>query len=119
MVIIIILLFTSTHCTWCEVVRGMIEEQLSELNLNIVLYEINIDENMNIAQVYGILEVPTVISRTKRLSGLPSFADLRSLLFQSIMGRIQEHNFSIILSQPKSSDRSPESKESVLEHIPT
>ncbi|TXT56678.1 MAG: hypothetical protein BAJATHORv1_20271 [Candidatus Thorarchaeota archaeon] len=114
-----ILLFTSSHCTWCEVVRSMIEEQVDEMNLVIALYEIDIDSQVSIARTYGILEVPTIISGTQRLSGLPSFADLRSLIFQSVMGRISDIPIGTILTPLKPEKQFQESESSPIETYST
>lgn len=79
-----ILLFTTDHCTWCPVVKDMIQEENDALGDAFPVHEINIERCPNIAEVFGILVVPTLVSGATMLSGVPSPTDLRSFLIQSI-----------------------------------
>ncbi|MFX0107666.1 MAG: thioredoxin family protein [Candidatus Hodarchaeota archaeon] len=81
-----ILLFTSTHCTWCDVVKSMIDNESADLGCREPLFEINVDEHDHIAEAYGIMMVPTLVSRGRVLSGVPCQEDLRAFMLQSLTG---------------------------------
>jgi len=82
-----ILLFTSDHCAWCDVVKGMIENENEGFEDPESIHEINVDSHSQIAEAYGVLVVPTLVSRGYMLSGVPCQEDLRSFLLQSIAAR--------------------------------
>ncbi len=82
-----ILLFTSPHCVWCDVVKDMVETECDTIGETTRLYEVNIERHTHIAETYGVLAVPTLVSGSVSLSGVPCSDDLRSFLFQSIAGR--------------------------------
>jgi thioredoxin-related protein len=81
-----ILLFTSEHCTWCDMVRNMIEKEYLNLGHEVPIYEVSIEECRQIAEAYGILMVPTLIAGNKMLTGIPGLSDLRSFLLQAASG---------------------------------
>ncbi|MHA1807621.1 MAG: thioredoxin domain-containing protein [Candidatus Thorarchaeota archaeon] len=78
------LLFTSDHCTWCNTVKVMIEEESKKFSHPPVVCEINIDYYRNFAEVFGIVMIPTLIYKSHELNGLPDRSDLRSFLLQAI-----------------------------------
>ncbi|MFQ5834185.1 MAG: thioredoxin domain-containing protein [Candidatus Thorarchaeota archaeon] len=82
-----ILLFTSDHCAWCDIVKSMLDTECEEFEDPCFVLEINVDKHSHIAEAYGILVVPTLVSRGCMLSGVPCQEDLRSFLLQSIAGR--------------------------------
>ena len=82
-----ILLFTSDHCAWCDIVKGMIENESEDFEDPESIHEINVDSHSQIAEAYGILVVPTLVSRGYMLSGVPCQEDLRSFLLRSIAAR--------------------------------
>lgn len=82
-----ILLFTSPHCAWCDVVKDMVETECDTIGETTRLHEIDVERHTRIAETYGVLAVPTLVSMSQSLSGVPCSDDLRSLLFQSIAGR--------------------------------
>jgi hypothetical protein len=82
-----ILLFTSDHCAWCDVVKGMIENENEGFEDPESIHEINVDSHSQIAEAYGILVVPTLVSRGYMLSGVPCQEDLRLFLLRSIAAR--------------------------------
>jgi hypothetical protein len=82
-----ILLFTSDHCAWCDVVKGMIENENDGFEDPESIHEINVDSHSQIAEAYGILVVPTLVSRGYMLSGVPCQEDLQSFLLRSIAAR--------------------------------
>ncbi|MHA2377648.1 MAG: thioredoxin domain-containing protein [Candidatus Thorarchaeota archaeon] len=82
-----ILLFTSDHCAWCDVVKGMIESESEGLEDPEPIHEVNVDRHSHIAEAYNILVVPTLVSRGHMLTGVPCQEDLRSFLLQSIAAR--------------------------------
>ena len=86
-----ILLFTSEHCTWCDMVRSMIENECLNLEQEIPIYEVSIEECGQIADAYGILTVPTLVTGNKMLTGVPGLSDLKSFLLQAVSGRRMYH----------------------------
>ncbi|MFW9945178.1 MAG: thioredoxin domain-containing protein [Candidatus Sifarchaeia archaeon] len=85
-----ILLFTSDHCAWCDVVKGMIENEIEGFEDDQPMHEINVDKHSRIAEAYGILVVPTLVSRGYMLSGVPCQEDLQLFLLRSIAARTIE-----------------------------
>lgn len=81
-----IFLFTSEKCTWCDVVKRMLEEELGDFIPPSEIYEVDIERYQHIAEAYNILVVPTLVAGGQSLSGLPTESDLRSFLIQSIPG---------------------------------
>ncbi|MHA2078309.1 MAG: thioredoxin family protein [Candidatus Thorarchaeota archaeon] len=77
-----ILLFTSDNCTWCEVLKNMLEDECKDLEQQV--YEVNVDEQHRIAEAYGILAVPTMVAGSFKISGVPTSSDLRSFLLQAV-----------------------------------
>ncbi len=82
-----ILLFTSQHCVWCDVVKDMVETECGSIGETTRLYEVDVERHTNIAETYGVMAVPTLVSGSVSLSGVPCSDDIRSFLFQSIAGR--------------------------------
>jgi len=82
-----ILLFTSPHCAWCDVVKDMVETECDTIGETTRLHEVDVERYTHIAETYGVLAVPTLVSGSQSLSGVPCSDDLRSFLFQSIAGR--------------------------------
>jgi glutaredoxin len=82
-----ILLFTSPHCVWCDVVKDMVETECDTIGETTRLYEVDVERHTHIAETYGVSAVPTLVSGSQSLSGVPCSDDLRSFLFQSIAGR--------------------------------
>lgn len=78
-----ILLFTSENCKWCEVLKDMIEEDDQDMQSETDILEIDISRFRQIAEAYGVLVVPTLVSHTDTLSGLPASDDLRSFLLKA------------------------------------
>jgi hypothetical protein len=87
-----ILLFTSQHCTWCDIVKNMIDEESSDLGCKEPLFEVNVEHHSHIAEAYGVLMVPTLVSRSNTLSGVPCQDDLRAFLLRSLTETIAERN---------------------------
>ncbi|MGY5861422.1 MAG: thioredoxin family protein [Candidatus Thorarchaeota archaeon] len=87
-----ILLFTSPHCAWCDVVKEMVETECDTIGETTRLHEVDVERHTHIAETYGVLAVPTLISGSVSLSGVPCSDDLRSFLFQSIAGRPLHNN---------------------------
>ncbi|TFH09665.1 MAG: hypothetical protein E4H14_04060 [Candidatus Thorarchaeota archaeon] len=77
-----ILLFTSDHCAWCDVLKTMLEEESEELGLLQSIYEVNVDRHHHIAEAFSILVVPSIVSGMHKISGVPSASDLRSFILQ-------------------------------------
>ena len=82
-----IILFTSPQCAWCNVVKDMVETECDTIGGATRLHEIDVERHTHIAETYGVLAVPTLVSGSHSLSGVPCSDDLRSFLFQSIAGR--------------------------------
>ena len=79
-----ILLFTSDHCTWCGVLKAMLEDEDKVLGTEQLVYEVNVDKQHRIAEAYGILVVPTLVAGSYKISGVLTSSDLRSFLLQSV-----------------------------------
>ena len=77
-----ILLFTSDHCAWCDVLKAMLEEESEELGLLQSIFEVNVDRHHHIAEAYSILVVPSLVSGMHKISGVPAADDLRSFILQ-------------------------------------
>ncbi len=77
-----ILLFTSDHCVWCDVLKTMLDEESEELGLHQSVFEVNVDKHYHIAEAYSILVVPTLVSGMQKISGVPTSSDLRSFILQ-------------------------------------
>ncbi len=78
-----IILFTSSNCTWCDVVKGMLDEE-SELYKDILtIYEVDIEKFQFITKAYGIAVVPTLVSKKHVISGVPDVSDLQSFMMQA------------------------------------
>ena len=77
-----ILLFTSDHCAWCDVLKTMLDEESEELGLLQSIYEVNVDKHHHIAEAYSILVVPSLVSGMHKISGVPTPSDLRSFILQ-------------------------------------
>jgi len=81
-----ILLFTSEHCTMCDMVKDMLEEEKGILCDNTTIYEVNVEKHHHIAEVYGVMMVPTLVAGSSVLSGIPCPSELRSFLLQAVIG---------------------------------
>ena len=77
-----ILLFTSNHCAWCDILKRMLEEESDDLGLLQLVYEVDVDRHHHIAEAYSILVVPALVSGMHKISGVPSASDLRSFILQ-------------------------------------
>ncbi|MFW9843572.1 MAG: thioredoxin family protein [Candidatus Thorarchaeota archaeon] len=77
-----ILLFTSDNCTWCDVLKTMLDEESEELGLTQSIFEVNVDRHHHIAEAYSILVVPSLVSGMHKISGVPTTNDLRSFILQ-------------------------------------
>lgn len=77
-----ILLFTSDHCAWCDVLKAMLDEESEELGLLQSVFEVDVDRHHHIAEAYSILAVPTLVSGMHKISGVPTASDLRSFILQ-------------------------------------
>ncbi|MFW9893362.1 MAG: thioredoxin family protein [Candidatus Thorarchaeota archaeon] len=78
-----ILLFTSDHCAWCGILKGMLEDESKSLGIEQQVYEVNVEKQNRIAEAYGILVVPTLVAGSFKISGVPTEGDLRSFLLQA------------------------------------
>ncbi|MBN2230826.1 MAG: thioredoxin family protein [Candidatus Thorarchaeota archaeon] len=81
-----ILLFTSNHCAWCEVLKNMLLEKYEEFGQLDTIYEVNVDVHYHIAEAYGILVVPTLVAGMQKITGVPTETDLRSFILQITSG---------------------------------
>jgi hypothetical protein len=81
-----ILLFTSDDCTWCGVLKSMLEDESEALGTEHNIYEVDVERQYRIAEAYGILAIPTIVAGPCKISGVPSASDLRSFLLQAVSG---------------------------------
>ncbi len=98
--LVMILLFTSKDCTWCDLLKDMIVEETDLFGESSLVCEIDVDSYARVAKAYGIMTVPTMVARSSTLSGVPEPDDLRSFLFRALsertadsidIGRIIDH----------------------------
>ncbi|MHA1936075.1 MAG: thioredoxin family protein [Candidatus Thorarchaeota archaeon] len=87
-----ILFFTTENCTWCDVVKNMVDEESVDIGGAPSLYEVNIEEHRRIAEAFGVMMVPTLVSGRNTISGIPSTTDLRSFLLQSASRKLSRSN---------------------------
>lgn len=78
-----ILLFTSDNCTWCDVVKSMLKEEMENFHGIFSVYEVDIKRYEFITEAYNVLVVPTLVSKKHVMSGVPTIGDLQSFLFQT------------------------------------
>jgi len=64
----------------------MLKEELSDFAIPSPIYEVDIEKHQYIAEAYGVQTLPTLITGTNILSGLPTESDLRSFILQSFPG---------------------------------
>jgi glutaredoxin len=81
-----ILFFTSEKCTWCDVVKNMLEEELNGFGIETSLFEVDIERHQYIAEAYGVMMVPTLVAGNNSISGVPTETDLRTFVLQSFPG---------------------------------
>lgn len=78
----VIMDFSSPGCAPCKKVPPLLEEILEEeSDKNIAAYEVDITENMEVAQKFFVMGVPTIIifkdgNETKRFNSLPKKAKI-------------------------------------------
>ena len=77
-----ILFFTSEKCTWCDVVKSMLEEEMKDFAITTRLFEVDIERHNYIAEAYGVTMIPTLVTGNRSLSGVPTESDLRSFILQ-------------------------------------
>ncbi len=53
--------FFATWCGPCKMMAPVIDEVAAEKGASAKVYKIDIDENMDIAQKYGVMSIPTFI----------------------------------------------------------
>jgi len=58
----------------------MLDEESDELGVFQPIFEVDVDKHHHIAEVYGILVVPTLVAGMQKISGVPTQSDLRSFL---------------------------------------
>ena len=85
-----ILLFTSENCTWCDVVKSMLKEEMENFHGVFSVYEVDIKRYEFITEVYDVLVVPTLVSKKHVISGVPTSGDLQSFLFQTATESIRD-----------------------------
>ena len=115
-----ILLFTSDHCAWCEVLNKMLEEESEELGLLDSIYEVNVDHHHHIAEAYSILVVPSLVSGMHKISGVPTQDDLRSFILQVNAGArtaFKKHTPRSVLRDARELQSSKSQEEQVVRSV--
>ncbi len=87
-----ILMFTSEHCMWCDLVRTMLRDEMKSLMIHISIHEVDVNAHEPMTAAYGILSVPTLVTSGATISGLPTRSDLRSFLLQALAGAIDSEH---------------------------
>lgn len=77
--------FWATWCNPCRMLAPVLEELAQEYEGKVKVCKIDVDENADLAMMYGIVSVPTLIlmkngQEVKRISGLRSLDDLAEFL---------------------------------------
>ncbi len=70
----------------CDMVKDMLEEEKGTLCDGTTIYEVNVEKHHHIAEVYGVVMVPTLVAGSSVLSGIPCPNELRSFLLQAAIG---------------------------------
>lgn len=70
----------------CDMVKDMLEEEKGTLFDGTTIYEVNVEKHHHIAEVYGVVMVPTLVAGSSVLSGVPCPNELRSFLLQAVIG---------------------------------
>ncbi len=112
-----ILLFTSDHCVWCDVLKTMLDEESKELGLHQSVFEVNVDKHHHIAEAYNILVVPTLVSGMQKISGVPTSSDLRSFILQlnaGLRSRLRKDAPSSVLREARKLQSSKVSEDPVV-----
>ena len=112
-----ILLFTSDHCAWCDVLKAMLDEESEDLGLLQSIYEVNVDQHHHIAEAYSILVVPTLVSGMHKISGVPTASDLRSFILQINAGArsgFKKHNPRSVLREVREIQNFNDQEEQVV-----
>ena len=65
----------------------MLEEEAEELGTLPAIFEVNVDKYQNIAEVYNVLVVPTLVAGVQQITGVPTPSDLRSFILQISAGK--------------------------------
>lgn len=53
--------FFATWCGPCQMVAPVIEDLAQQYNDKIIVYKVDVDQNQDLAQKYGIQSIPTVM----------------------------------------------------------
>ncbi|MEM2143451.1 MAG: thioredoxin family protein [Candidatus Thorarchaeota archaeon] len=69
-------MFRSSRCTFCDVLMSMISDEL-EPGLQTHILEVDVDEHKDIAQEFGVVAVPTLVSSSSAITGLPDQKELQ------------------------------------------
>lgn len=77
--------FWATWCNPCRMLAPVLEELAQEYEGKVKVCKIDVDENADLAMMYGIVSVPTLIlmkngQEVERISGLRSLDDLAEFL---------------------------------------
>ncbi len=82
--------FIDFYADWCGPCKmvGPVVEKLSESNTDVTFAKVNVDHLPEVAQMYGIMSIPTLIilkngEPVKKQVGFASEADLQNLINQA------------------------------------
>ncbi len=70
----------------------MLKEELHDFAISSPIYEIDVEKCEYISEAYGIMTLPTLITGSNILSGVPTESDLRSFILQSFPGACSSGN---------------------------
>lgn len=77
--------FWATWCNPCRMLAPVVEELAQEYEGKVKVCKVDVDENADLAVMYGIVSIPTLVllkggKEIERLSGLRSLDELKDFL---------------------------------------
>ena len=89
--------FYSTWCGPCKMLEPILEELTEEYNGKINIYKVNTEDELELASVFGIMSVPTLLfipmdDKPSMNPGAPSKEQLKELIDEKLLGKKVKKN---------------------------